>query len=189
MVNPATSPALFVDLDGTLVATDVMRDALFLACRSYPWAAVRFFASAMKGRAEAKRALAERVQPDVTQLPYHQDVLAFLQQEQAEGRRLILATASDMIWAQAVAGYVGLFDDIIASDGQHNLKGVGKLTAIQAYCRDQGLESFAYMGDANADLPIWQKAAQVYVVSPTHPLLTAIRGFAEPTRVFGKSPA
>ncbi len=187
MMHSVAAPVLFVDLDGTLVATDVMREALLLASYSAPWAAVRFFASAMKGRAEAKRVLAERVQPDVQRLPYQQDVLDFLRNEKKQGRQLVLATASDMIWAEAVASHVGLFNDVIASDGQRNLKGAGKLVAIQSYCRQRGLETFAYMGDAKVDLPIWEQAEQIYVVAPTPLLLDAIRRIAEPTRIFGTS--
>lgn len=184
MTDESAIHILFVDLDGTLVATDVMREALLLAGRRNPWVFAQFLVWARRGRASAKRALAQRVSPDPERLPYHEEVLVFLREERARGRTLVLATASDRLWAEAVARHVDLFDDVLASDGQRNLKGTGKLDAIQAYCRIHGFEAYAYMGDAKADLPIWEQAAQIYVVAPTRRLLGAIRNIAQPTRIF-----
>ena len=43
---------------------------------------------------------------------------------------------------------------------RHNLKGEAKLIAIQAYCRKKGLDSFAYVGDSVADIPIWTESVR-----------------------------
>ncbi len=123
--------------------------------------------------------------PEPAQLPFREDVIQFILEARARGRRVVLATASDAVWADAIARHVGCFDDVLASDGQRNLKGVGKLEAIQAYCQEHGLAAFAYIGDAMADLPIWQQASQVYVVSPSPKLLAVLNGQCPPTRVFG----
>ncbi len=58
---------------------------------------------------------------------------------------------------------------------RHNLKGEAKLIAIQAYCRKKGLDSFAYVGDSLADIPIWTESAQAYVVAPSRTLLRRLR--------------
>lgn len=176
---------LFVDLAGALVATDVLWEALLLACKRYPLVLVTFFRWAFRGRAAGKRALAQRVTPDPKTLPYHEEVLKFLREEKARGRTLVLATASDGLWAQPIARHVGLFDDVLASAGQQNLKGAEKLKAIQAYCQAHGFGVFAYIGNAMADLPIWEQAAQVYVVAPTERLLRALRKIRQPSRIFG----
>ena len=180
-----TGEALFVDLDGTLVSTDVLYEALVLGVKRRPLLLFTFLQWAVQGRAVAKRNLAQQVQPDPKCLPYSEEVLAFLREEKMRGRTLVLATASDTVWAQAIARHVGCFDDVLASDGQRNLKGIEKLHAIQAYCRDHGFDSFAYIGDAPADLPIWEQAAHVYVVAPTARLLQAIQDIQPPTRIFG----
>ena len=185
MVDDASVNVLFVDLDGTLVATDVLWEALRLASKRDPLVLMKFPRWAARGRAAAKRALAQRVTPDPMMLPYREEVLAFLWEEKARGRTLVLATATDGLWAQAIARHVGCFDDVLASNGQRNLKGVEKLKAIKTYCQAQGVGTFAYMGDAMADLPIWEQAAQVYVVAPTARLVTALRPLRQPSRIFG----
>lgn len=176
---------LFVDLDGTLVATDVLWESLVLAVKSDPRVVLKLPFWATQERGALKRALAQRVMPDPRFLPYREDVIEFLQKEKAQGRKLVLATASDELWAKEVAQHVGLFDDIIASNGRENLKGSNKLATIEAYCRAHGFRAFAYIGNAKADMPIWRQAAQVYVVEPPARLLTALQKVQIPSRVLG----
>jgi 4-hydroxybenzoate polyprenyltransferase len=120
--------------------------------------------------------------PDVRVLPYRHEVLNFLRHERWAGRRIILATASDRVYAEAIAKQVGLFDDVLASDGQTNLKGRNKLAAIQEYCRQNGFSQFNYAGDALADVPIWKEAAEAHVVAPGPLVRVASRQLNVPVR-------
>ncbi len=184
VADEVIADALFVDLDGTLVATDVLREALVLACKRKPWVVASFFFYLFRGRAAAKRVVAKRIAPEPSRLPFRDDVIHFISEARAGGCRVVLATASDAVWAEPIARHVGCFDDVLASDGQRNLKGVGKLEAIQSYCQQHRCSTFAYVGDAMADMPIWEQAAQVYVVAPTPHLLDVLHRRCPPTRVF-----
>jgi phosphoserine phosphatase len=183
MVPPAR--IVFVDLDGTLVATDLLCESLLLALRQDPTSLLQVPRWILRGRAGLKRGLAERVQPDPRHLPYRENVLQFIRQQRESGARIVLATASDHIWAKPVAEHLGMFDDVIASDGQHNLKGSKKLDAIEAYCARHGYEEFAYIGDSTADLPIWQRAAQAYVVQPSVSLARTVSKTCRFSEVLG----
>lgn len=185
MTDEVTADVLFVDLDGTLVATDVLREALVFAVKRRPWVALLFLLCLARGRAAAKHVVAKRIAPEPAHLPFRDEVVHFISETRAGGRPVVLATANDAVWAEAIARHVGCFDGVLASDGQHNLKGVGKLKAIQAYCRQYRFETFAYIGDAMVDLPIWEQASQVYVVSPSPHLLTVLHRQYSPARIFG----
>jgi phosphoserine phosphatase len=180
---------VFIDLDGTLVATDLLWESLVLLVKRSPWLVFQVPFWAARGRSVLKRRLAERVAPNAATLPYREDLLAFLRQLQAEGRVLVLATASDEKWARAVAGQLGIFTDVIASDGRTNRKGSTKLEAIWAWCRSAGLETFAYVGDSSADLPIWRESAEVHVCSPSPQLLAALTRAGSTPQVFGERPS
>jgi 4-hydroxybenzoate polyprenyltransferase/phosphoserine phosphatase len=157
---------LFVDLDGTLIAGDVTHESVLGSIKRDPLMLLRIPILALRGRGVMKRELAGRVTPDVRGLPYRNEVLNFLREQRWAGRRVILATASDRRYADSIAKELGLFDDVIATDGELNLKGPNKLRAIQEYCRKHGFAQFAYAGDAVADVPIWREAAEVHVVAP-----------------------
>ncbi|MGC4006058.1 MAG: UbiA family prenyltransferase [Pirellulales bacterium] len=134
--TPPSSPRpIFVDMDGTLIATDLGQEALFQALKNDPRVLVRLPFWLRHGLASTKARLAERVILNPTDLPYHHTVLAALKELKAAGHPLILATASDRSWAAPVAAHLNLFDDVLASDGTVNLKGPHKLAAIEAYCQ------------------------------------------------------
>ncbi|MGE3819425.1 MAG: UbiA family prenyltransferase [Isosphaeraceae bacterium] len=155
---------VFVDLDGSLIATDLLFELLFSLLRRSPWclALVPFWL--LRGRAGLKAEVARRVMPEPEELPYNKALLELLGRRRAEGARLILATASPRPWAEAVAGHLGLFEAVLATEPGRNLKGPGKLSAIRAYCQAIGEDRFDYVGDAEADLPIWREAETAYVV-------------------------
>ncbi|MCR9166478.1 MAG: UbiA family prenyltransferase [Nannocystaceae bacterium] len=185
-MNSPAARALFVDMDGTLVSTDVLWEAFFQAVKAQPWVALLAIGWLMRGRARLKDQLAKRVLIDPSALPYRDDVLAFVRARKADGDTVILATASARAWAEPVAAHLDMFDDVLASDAEHNLKGANKLAAIEAYCSGRGVADWGYVGDAHADLPIWNKANEVFVVAPSAALKQRV---PKATAVFGKKPS
>jgi 4-hydroxybenzoate polyprenyltransferase len=116
----------------------------------------------LSGRAALKRQLAARVHLDPARLPYRQQVLDLIQQEkQTTGRRIALVTAADREVADSIARYLGLFDEVHASDGQINLKGVNKAAFLTQHFAETG---FDYVGDSATDMEVWRNARAAYVV-------------------------
>ena len=153
---------LYVDLDNTLICTDLLAEGLLLAFRQDPLVLLRLPFWLLHGKAKVKEELAARVSPKAELLPYRAQVLELLQKEHAAGRKLVLATASPRPWAEAVARHIGLFDGVIATENSRNLKGDAKLAAIGRHEKDA--DSFAYMGDSAADMPLWKHAGEIYAV-------------------------
>ena len=123
---------LYVDLDDTLIKSDLLHESLLGLMKQNPLALFLIPLWLWNGRAHMKRAIAERVTIDVASLPYSESFLAYLKQESAAGRKLVLATASDAKYARQVADHLGLFHATLASDGKANLSGSTKAMAIQA---------------------------------------------------------
>jgi 4-hydroxybenzoate polyprenyltransferase len=175
----ATRDPLCVDLDGTLLKTDMLHESLLLLLQKRTSDIVRAPFWLLRGRAFFKRALAERVMPDVARLPYREDLLAYLKQERARGRSLVLATASDSRVAQAVASHLGLFDLVLASDGNSNLSGARKLQALL-----ERFDAFAYAGNAGVDLPIWRRASEAIVTGTSSRLAARVQRLVPSSRAF-----
>jgi len=178
--KPARTAPVYVDLDGTLIATDVLWESLCLLARRRPADLLRAPFWFLRGRAVLKRELARRVEPDVGRLPYRPEVLRYLQAQRGAGRRTILATASDDRFAQAGAEHTGLFDDAFGSDGERNLKSEEKLAAIRAR---EGDEAFEYVGDSAADLAIWQASSAATLVAPSPATVRRANGLGVPTSI------
>jgi len=159
--RPVAGPVLCVDLDGTLIRGNVLWECVLVLLKSRPSTLLWLPFWLLSGRAALKRELAARVRLNPARLPYRQQVLDLLRQEKAAGRRLALVTATDREPAEAIAHYLGLFDEVHASDGQLNLKGASKAEFLAEHFADSG---FDYMGDSPADVEVWRKARGAYVI-------------------------
>ncbi|WP_169979045.1 haloacid dehalogenase-like hydrolase [Tautonia rosea] len=172
---------LFVDLDGSLVTTDLLFEHVFVLIKQKPWCAPLLLWWLRLGRAGLKDEVARRVTIDPTTLPYNDAVLTQIQQLRDDGTLLVLATAAPRAWADAVANHLGLFEAVLATEPGRNLKGLGKLNAIRAFCRDRGLVHLDYLGDAAPDIVIWSNARRAYVVSPSRQLVRRLQKHLPPS--------
>src|SRR5271157_2176602 len=177
-------PPLVVDLDGTLIKTDLLLESVCSLLRQEPLALFALPIWLLKGRAHLKREIAQRVQLDPALLPYRTELLDYLRAEHDKGRSIILATASDERFATQVADHLTLFDMVLASDGITNLAAERKRARLVAQF---GEKSFDYAGDEFRDLAVWSSARKAIVVSPNPRLKQAAmkvsqfeRAFAEP---------
>lgn len=167
---------LYVDLDGTLLRGDMFGESLAALARCRPWALPRMPCWLMRGRAVTKGKLARLVRIEPSLLPYRPTVVDYLRQQRAVGRRVVLATATHSILARPVAEHLGLFDAVLASDDQVNLKGARKLEAIRCDLASHGYgEFFAYLGDAPADAPIWAAASEPMAVDARASVVRQLR--------------
>lgn len=153
---------LFVDLDGTLIKTDMCFESLVLLLKKNPLLFLFSLFWLIKGRAYFKQQLAMRVSFDPALLPYSEEFLSFVKDEHKQGREIILATASDSRIAQVFADHLGIFTATIASDGVVNRKGKNKLQNIKSLAGDN---VFDYAGNEMADLPVWKEARKCIVVN------------------------
>ena len=163
---------LAVDLDGTLVKSDMLMESLAAVVKRSPWLVLALPIWLARGRSRLKSELAQRADIDVSLLPYDDNVLKELARARSAGRTLVLATAADERIARRIADHLGIFDAVIASDGDTNLKGEAKATALVARYREAG---FDYVGEDRHDLPIWEHAREAYVVGSNAAITSRLR--------------
>ncbi len=155
-------PVLVVDLDGTLIASDMLHET-FWASLAQDWRTLFTAPAALiRGRAALKASLQDSGQVDATALPYNQAVIDYVKSWRDSGRRAVLVTASDQRIADQIADHVGLFNEVYGSDGDTNLKGRQKARFLENRYGDRG---YTYLGDSRADLKVWTKAAKAVTVN------------------------
>ncbi|MBR0894879.1 haloacid dehalogenase-like hydrolase [Bradyrhizobium tropiciagri] len=156
-----TSLPLVLDLDGTLIRGDLLYLSFFSILRRNPLIVLSCAAWLTRGRAALKRQLALRQRIDWSRIELQQDVVALAEREKAAGRRVVLATAADALLADQLASRLPWIDQVLASDGEHNLKGPNKADLL---CKTF-LEGFIYAGDSASDLAVWAHASGVITVN------------------------
>jgi 4-hydroxybenzoate polyprenyltransferase len=159
-----------VDLDGALVKSDTLFDALCQFARRNPLQLWRVPLWLAGGRARLKQEVTRCAPLDVARLPYNIELLRYLQAQRREGRALHLATGADAALAGRIAAHLGIFDGVLASDGATNLTRANKLARLEAR-----FGAFDYVGNSSADLPMLANASQAMLANPTRGLSLAVR--------------
>lgn len=159
----SNAPPLVVDLDGTLLRSDLLLETGIAFLRSNPLQLFKPFAWLLKGKASLKEGLANDSHVDVTVLPYDPAVIKLIEDERASGRRIVLATASHISLANRVADHLQLFDKVVATNGNLNLSSHRKRDLL---VEQYGNEGFDYVGNSQDDIAVWASARKAYVVNP-----------------------
>jgi len=172
---------LCVDLDGTLIKTDLLWESFVRLLHKNPLGLFQALFWWTRGRAFLKKKLAERITLKPAGLPYTEPFVAWLRGQKNEGRKLVLVTASDLEMALPVAQHVALFDEVLGSDGKTNLRGANKLRALVEKFGERG---FDYAGNAAPDLAVWRGAREAIVVNAGPGLVQRAAQCAKLGRVF-----
>ena len=178
------SRTIVVDLDGTLINSDMLMENLFLFLRLHPLRFFEPFAWLIGGKAHFKRRLADAVLPGVCDLPYNKALLAWLVQSKEAGATLVLATASDKRIANAVANHLGIFNEVFGTESI-NLSSRNKRVAIVQRFGEKGYE---YIGNSSADLAVWKTASVIHVANPELGVLAAARKIGSVETIFDNRP-
>lgn len=151
---------LAVDVDNSLLKTDLLLESFWAALGRHPIACLRAVFGLLPHRARLKARLAELAALEVALLPRQSEVEALVSDAPEE---VILASGSDISLVENLSRELGLEAPPLASDGNVNLTGENKAAALVAR---YGAGNFAYVGDSAKDIPVWQAAGACYCVAP-----------------------
>jgi 4-hydroxybenzoate polyprenyltransferase/phosphoserine phosphatase len=162
------SVPLIVDLDGTLIFTDMLHESAVSVVRGNPLRIFAVLFYLLQGKAALKAYLAKFFDFSAEALPYNKPLIEWLKNQQLQDRKLVLCTATDVRIANDIAQHVAIFDDVIASDGVRNLAGKNK---EQVLVETFGMRGFDYAGNSTADLTVWRSARKAIVVNASGSLV------------------
>jgi 4-hydroxybenzoate polyprenyltransferase len=176
-----TTTPLCVDLDGTLVRTDLLLESLVLLIKRNPLYLFLVPFWLLRGKAALKAEIAARVTLNPAALPYDREFVGWLQSQRAAGRSLWLCTAANQRLADGVASHLGLFEGVLASDESVNLAGTAKAAQLVDRFGERG---FDYCGNERRDLAIWRRARGAVVVNGGSKLEQEAAGLSQVVRTF-----
>ena len=175
---------LVVDLDGTLLRSDMLLESAFAFFKNHPGRLLAPLLWLKDGKVNLKSKLADAAPVDVTTLPYDPQVVSFLEEEKARGRSLILATASHQQYADEIAAHLGLFERVLATGDDINLSARTKRDVL---VREFGEFGFDYIGNSHDDLHVWPAARNALVANPERGVEAAAQKLGNVQRVFRSS--
>ena len=168
---------LIVDLDGTLLRSDLLHETFWSAFAHDILIPFKSFTEIGSGRAALKQLLAGTSKVDLASLPYDPEIVAYINAWRQQGGRAVLVTGSDHRLAEGIAAHLGIFDEVHGTNGDTNLKDKAKAEFLVSRYGENG---FQYIGDAKADLPVWEKASKAITVNAKSSLRRQAEALGKP---------
>ena len=163
---------LIVDLDHTLIDTDLLFLSSLGVLTKSPWLIAHYFFWLWKGKGYLKDQLVRRFEINIPELPFNESVISYIMERKKEGSKIVLATASHKNYAFAVAKHLKIFDDVMASNKDFNLSSHNKAnTLVNRF----GERNFDYIGDQMRDLPVWEVSRLSIIVNATSRIMINTR--------------
>lgn len=161
-MSTSGAKVIAIDLDGTLTLTDTLHESVMRLVRDRPLSVFALPVWLLKGKAHLKAKITDRICLNPALLPYNAEFLEWLKAQKAAGHQLVLCSATDRRIAESVAQHLGLFDQVIASDGKTNIAGHHKRATLD---QTFGTAGYDYAGNSSADTPVWEGARAAVVVN------------------------
>jgi 4-hydroxybenzoate polyprenyltransferase/phosphoserine phosphatase len=167
MTQKADLKPLIVDLDGSLIKTDLLYETFIKAFYAKPWVILFIPFWILAGKTRLKKELAGLADLDVQCLPWNEQLIAYLREQYVLGREIVLCTGSWHTLAEKVASQFDFFSGVYGTDEATNLTGSAKAS----FLRDKyGDKQFAYVGNESKDLKVWAHAESAVVISDSKSL-------------------
>jgi 4-hydroxybenzoate polyprenyltransferase len=166
--NPDAVP-LLVDVDGCLARVDLLWEGMIQLASRRPAALPGCVGAALRGRAALKAYVAREVPLALDTVPLTESVTSLVAARRAAGDPVMLVSGADETQVRSLAGRVGA-EAGYGSDGAFNLTGRRKLARIR-----ERWGRFDYVGNALADVPLWEAADRAFAANAGWLTLQAAR--------------
>ncbi len=153
---------LVVDVDGTLVKTDLLHETAMQFIARHPMQIWRLLPWLAGGKSRLKGALTDAVDPHIETIPLRDETVELIRQAQAEGRPVYLASASDRRLIEALATRLGGIAGVFGTEDSANLAGAEKAKRLNAAFGPSGYD---YVGDQPVDFAVWSSSRHAIAVS------------------------
>ncbi|WP_428087171.1 hypothetical protein [Candidatus Thioglobus sp.] len=196
---------LIVDLDHTLINTDLLYESSMAVLKKSPWLILLYPFWFFKGKGYLKNQLVKRFSINAQTLPYIQATIDYIIERKKQGSKIILATASHKEYAFAVANHfqtsknsktvvkneqnLDLFaekTEVLKSKSSNNSLFDDVMASNASFNLSShnkaaklierfGENGFDYMGDHMRDMPVWEASNLAILVNPSAKIIQKTR--------------
>jgi len=179
ITDNADNVPLVIDVDGTLLRTDLLYETFWAALGHDFLATLLVLLRCWTSPARLKADLRRIAEPEIELVPVRDSVLDLALGAIAAGRPVHLASGSDQGLVDAVAQRFGFEREHFGTQADRNLTDATKAAFLDAKFGPQGYD---YAGNSWADLKSWKNARQIIAVSPGARLSARLERLGSPVR-------
>ena len=175
---------LAVDLDNTLIKTDMSFETLVFVIKNNPLLILKvLYIFILKGKSFAKKYLFENSNIDINDFKINQDIIDFIKKNKKKYIKVILISGSRHEIVRKFYDHTDIFDEYHGSDDNINLVGANKINFINS---NYNKITFDYIGDSKKDIPIWKHCGHALIVS-SDSLLSKLRDTNIPVEIISQN--
>ncbi len=163
-IYPVHHFPLCIDLDGTLIRTDLLYECFKLAIKTNILSIMPMLFWLIKGgRPCLKTELALRYIDKINyqDLPYQKDLIDWLKEQKQLKKEIILVTGSSLLLARKIADEVKVFDAVYGTEKGRNLTGKTKACFLQSLYP----KGYLYAGNELKDIHVWKGSGYAIFVN------------------------
>lgn len=162
--TPSSSIPLVIDVDRTLIRTDILHEAVFWVVARHPLAALQIPFWRRAGRSVLADRLASYGDAGVAAVPFRDESVALIRAAQADGQPVYLASASHHRYVEILAERLGGIAGVLDTRRDDRLADAATVERLVAAF---GRHGFDYLGCADVDVPVWRAARKVLALAHT----------------------
>lgn len=152
---------LCVDLDNTLIKTDIMFEASIKLLQKNPIKFIIFLYKFFISKSDGKFYLSNNIEIDSKFIPLNEEVLNFCKQRYNAGHEVFIATGAPEKYALSICEQFNFVKNVYSSNEKTNLVSTNKRKLLTSLFGEKGYD---YIGDSTKDIPIWNSAKHCYLV-------------------------
>jgi len=153
-----------IDVDGTLLKSDITQEMFWLGLIKFPWLAPKILYLIVTNRPALKAFLMPRLRDifDPKHLPYNQDVLKRAKAHHEAGGEVILCSGSEHALIETIADHFDYIDAGFGTSETVNLVKGNKASFLEKRYPN----GFIYFGNSTQDFKVWAAAHQAFAIRP-----------------------
>jgi len=164
---------LCVDLDHTLINTDLTFEAIVEAIKNNPVHIFKVFKFIISGRKkELKSWLADHVDLEWSNLPLNHEIEEYMNREINSGRDVYLVSGSHQKYLSKIHRLFPQVKEAVGTTHEANLIGKNKADYLVKRFGEKG---FDYLGDSHQDLYVWSRAHAGLIISKNKKLIRKVQ--------------
>ena len=164
MSEPTTRP-LVLDVDGTMIRSDLTHELLFEGFRAArPWDWPRLLKLGLTDKPELKREFVQRIghRIDVDLHPLEPLAVNLAKEAKADGRDVYLCSGSEQSLVERLAARLPYVDGAFGTTPGYNMTAQNKADFLEERFPD----GFDYVGNSSQDYEPWEAAHTAYAIRP-----------------------
>lgn len=162
-------PPLVVNVDGSLLRTDLLWEGLLKLAFHRPKALLGLLRVSRRGKAAMKAIVAREAGLEIATLPLSPAVSRLIHQARESNQQVVLVSGAHVDQVRALAARVGA--DVALGSDETNRTAHIKLDAVR-----ERFPTFDYVGNAAHDIPLWRAARRGYAAGASAGLCRRARG-------------